>query len=352
MAKQTANPRPTKKHLARAQREAILRKRIIAVSVVLGVILIALIGYSVIDKAFIEPNTVIMTVNGEEFYVPEFQSRMEQYYSLVGVTDPVSVGASVLEEMMEEALIRAEAARREIVVSEEDIDAAIQQVFGFIPEEEAAAAVDDEGNTDPEPVATPYTYEMYEDDVDALLDQLRAAYGITEEEFREDFEISLYQEKIADELGEGIERMQEHIQLQHILVADEETAQEVKERLDAGEDWDALVEEYSLDTLTSDAGGDLGWLSLTDLVSLYGEIGIGVFGYPEGDIMPPVQAEDGWHIFRVMGREERELSDITFQNLVSSSLNSLLDTLKSEAEIEIVENWIEYIPAPPVQLSR
>ncbi|MBN2555379.1 MAG: SurA N-terminal domain-containing protein [Anaerolineales bacterium] len=349
MAKEKSVQRPTKKHLARAQREALLRKRLIVVSAVVGVILIVLTGYSLIEKAIIFPNTVIMTVDGEEFYAPEFQARMEQYYTLVGVSDPVSTGASVLEEMVEISLIRAEAARLGIVVTDEELDAEIAALFGYVIGEQPEATPVAEGGEDA-PTPTPYSREAYEAEKEAWIAQMGAVYGVTEEDLREDFEIGLLQERISEALSAEIERVQDHVQLQHILVADEETALAAKARLDAGEAWDDIVGEYSIDALTSDASGELGWLSLTDLVTRYGQIAIAVYGYPEGEVTAPVQATDGWHLFRSLGHEERELSDLAFQSLVSQNFQARLDTLKSEADIVIAEDWQEYIPTPPVQL--
>ncbi len=46
----------------------------------------------------------------------------------------------------------------------------------------------------------------------------------------------------------------------HILVKDEKTANEVKAKLDKGEDFAKLAKEYSTDTGTAEKGGELGWI--------------------------------------------------------------------------------------------
>jgi len=344
MAKRTASKQPTKKHLARAQREAKLRKRVLAAAAVIGAILIVLVAYSLVDQLVILPRSVVLTVNGDEYFVPEFQSRVEQYYTLLSASDPVSTGARVLEEMIQESVIRSEAEARGISVTDEDIEAAIvEQVLG-IP------ADGGEGTTDGEEPALDQA--AIDEALEAFLEQVRTLYGIDEDLYRAGFAIGLYQERISAELESEVDLIQEHVQLQHILVETEETALEAKERLDAGEAWEDIVLEYSIDDLTRDSAGDLGWLSLTDLLTRYGQIGIAVFASPEGDVSAPIQVTDGWHLFRATDREEREISDIALQTLIADRLDGLLEERQAEADIVVAENWQDFLPEPPVRIQQ
>ena len=51
-----------------------------------------------------------------------------------------------------------------------------------------------------------------------------------------------------------------------------ETANEVKERLEAGEDFAELVKEYSIDTSNAENGGELGYFSKGTMVEEFENI--------------------------------------------------------------------------------
>ncbi|GAH37431.1 unnamed protein product, partial [marine sediment metagenome] len=53
----------------------------------------------------------------------------------------------------------------------------------------------------------------------------------------------------------------EQVHIQAILLGSEKEAQDVRARLDAGEDFTALAEELSQHEATKESGGDFDWLS-------------------------------------------------------------------------------------------
>jgi parvulin-like peptidyl-prolyl isomerase len=83
----------------------------------------------------------------------------------------------------------------------------------------------------------------------------------------------------------------------HILVATAEEAEEVKARLEAGEDFAAVADEVSLDT--SSAGGDLGCANAGGYV---GEFAQAAVEAALGEITGPVQTEFGFHLLIVSSR--------------------------------------------------
>ena len=79
----------------------------------------------------------------------------------------------------------------------------------------------------------------------------------------------------------------------HILVASEEEAAAVEERLAAGEDFAAVAQEVSTDTGSGSQGGELGWFGPGMMVPEFEQA---VAGLEVGQVSEPVQSQFGWHI--------------------------------------------------------
>lgn len=91
----------------------------------------------------------------------------------------------------------------------------------------------------------------------------------------------------------------EQIQIRHILLSTEKEAREVADRLSAGVDFAQLATRFSLDPLTREQGGLLGWKSRDDLRE---ELRPLLFLMPEGRASKPLATEHGWHLFLVEDR--------------------------------------------------
>jgi peptidyl-prolyl cis-trans isomerase D len=91
----------------------------------------------------------------------------------------------------------------------------------------------------------------------------------------------------------------------HILLAQnkdrtlgqaEALAKEIATRLSKGEAFDSLARQYSSDTGSANAGGDLGWAGRGTFV---GPFETALFSLNVGEISPPVKTEFGYHIIQL-----------------------------------------------------
>ena len=87
----------------------------------------------------------------------------------------------------------------------------------------------------------------------------------------------------------------------HILVSDIITAELVMDKLDEGEDFADLAEEYSEDPGSKEAGGDLGWVSRGVFVPEFETTALS----PSVELNVPVMVESqfGYHIIEVLDRK-------------------------------------------------
>lgn len=87
----------------------------------------------------------------------------------------------------------------------------------------------------------------------------------------------------------------------HILVTGDDAAAEAKaeqafQRAMAGEDFAALARELSDDTVSKEAGGDLGEAERADFVGPFADT---VWSMEPGEIRGPVRTEFGWHVIKL-----------------------------------------------------
>lgn len=94
------------------------------------------------------------------------------------------------------------------------------------------------------------------------------------------------------------------IKARHILVKTEEEAKEILSRLKAGEKFEVLAKEKSLDPGSKVNGGDLGFFSKERMVPEFGEA---AFAATIGKVTDPVKSQFGWHIILVEEKRERPL---------------------------------------------
>ncbi len=171
-------------------------------------------------------------------------------------------------------------------------------------------------------------------------------YGLTEKNIREDIEINLYVNKLLrpeieiteEDMKNYFEenkdsfKQEEQVKARHILVEDEETANEIKEKLDKGEDFEKLAKEYSTDTDTKEKGGDLGFFSKGEMVKEFEEI---AFSLKVGEISEPVKTQYGYHIIKVEDRKEEKEANY------EESKEEIKEILFEERLPEAYQNWIQ-----------
>ncbi|RKQ31273.1 peptidylprolyl isomerase [Oceanobacillus halophilus] len=182
-------------------------------------------------------------------------------------------------------------------------------------------------------------YEISDEKVDEQIQSLKDAYGDSyemvvtqnfggEDMLRNQIHLSLLQEQAAsedieitdEEIQNRYDRMQTEIDAQHILVADEDTANEVKKKLDDGEDFAELAEEYSTDG-SAQEGGNLGYFSAGQMVPEFEDA---AYSMESGEISDPVQSEFGYHIIKVNDKREVEEEIGEFEDMKDDLRSQLI----------------------------
>jgi parvulin-like peptidyl-prolyl isomerase len=390
MARKVANPKVTKKHLARAERERIQRNWILGGTIATALVVVGLLLFGVVSIYL----TPVVRVNGEKISTQQFRGRIrlaqaelinqaifqqqtEQLPQMLA--DVEGFAQRVLNELINEALIRQEVEKRGGSVTEGDIDKAMAEAFGYFPNgtptsfptftpnptTTALASITPtvtEGPTPtptqtvtpgpsptvtptftPRPTSTEYAPEAYQENLAAALDNLKQQ-RVSEEIFRSQFAAQIHRMKLLELLEDDVPKEQEHTQARHILVDDLETAEDVLELLAGDMSWEELASEYSTDESNQDRGGDLGWFTTGQMIP---EFEVAVFAGQPGDIVGPFETSFGWHLVEILGREIRPMDDYTYGFAVQNEFNAWLIQIHIDSVIEISKDWLDRVPDPP-----
>ncbi|MBN2499991.1 MAG: peptidylprolyl isomerase [Anaerolineales bacterium] len=429
MAKETRKKQaPNRKKMARVERERLQNRLIVIIAIVMiSSVFLVVIG-GVLFENVIKPSQPVAIANGQEISTTDYQNRvryervnlinnyyqsyqmLEMFASSADLFTQVqsgllqidtqlensgALGQDVVDKMIDSILIREEAQRRGITVSDEEIETRVQELFGYFPNgtptptntavvpptatlsttqlalitltptwtpfptaTDAPTATPDPDleptpapTEGPEPTATytatPYTFEAYQEQVNDYLTFLDEDMQttLTLDDFRSIAEEDIYTQKLlADIKQNDVDKAEERVWARHILVETEAEAQDVLDRLASGEDWATIAAEVSLDTSNKDLGGDLGWFNRQIMVDAFSEAS---FAAEVGETVGPVQTDFGYHIIQVLGHEDQPLSESEISRLATVTLQTLLEELRNDGEVEVKDYLLDRTPSEP-----
>jgi len=426
MAKQGSTQKViTKKHMARLERERRQTRLIIGIAIAGVVTVVGLLVYGYLDLNVLQFREPVAEVNGVTVTTGEWQERVRyqrailiNYYNQysfiqqnygfdysqqlqqiqVMLQVPDTIGQQALDQLTDEILIRQEAEKRGITVSEDEVAKAFQESFGFFPggtpsptvtptefsyptltgqqltlypptstptevltstpaptgTPDASASSTPTATTapaTPTPVPelataspTPYTLEGFQTEYEKMLENYKT-YNISEETIRSVNEAQLLREKLTDDFAKDIPQKEEQVWARHILVETEPEAKAAYDLLQNGVDFAQLAQTTSKDTGTAANGGDLGWFGKGRMVTEFEEA---AYSQKIGEIGKPVKSSLGYHIIQVLGRQELPLDDTQYEQKKQTALSDWLTAAREEATVTTFDIWKERVPTEPV----
>lgn len=263
------------------------------------------------DNEAADDQTAVAVVNGTEITESEFVNTLKQRY-----------GDATLEEMIRRDILLK--AGEDIELTDEEIQEELDKFrtnLGVQDDEELLNVLRSQFNIEADSLDT-FTEEYIIPPL--ILQHLASADVEVTEEAKQ-----AYYEENSDQFSEQVEAS-------HILVEDEETAQEVLDKLEAGEDFAALAQEYSIDGSAAN-GGELGYFGKGRMVAPFEEV---AFSLEVGEISEPVESDYGFHIIKVTGQKAsyEDFADDIEQLLIqeqSKSSEEVMNELLEQSDIDI-----------------
>ena len=291
---------------------------------------------------------VAATVNGTEIPEDEVTGMVESIRSQMSMTDadtwgqwladnamtPESVREEMIDSFAQQELIKQGAKEKNISVESSEIDDIVNK-----------------------------TKANYEDDEKwkAALEQA----GFTEEKYRENVESQLLQKKLTESFASDEEPSQEDLlkyaqmyasaydgakRSSHILFdsGDEATAQSVLDQINSGQlDFAEAAKQYSKDTGSKDAGGDVGWDKTSSFVQEYTDA---LSGLEKDQVSGLVTSSYGIHIIKCTDvyNAPKEKADDGTETVKITSLDqipsewqeTIKQSLQSQGQTTNYQNWL------------
>lgn len=412
-------PAPTRKHLARAQRERMLQRWLWGGVIGVAALVLGVLGFGYADQNIIKPRQPLAVVGGVPITTGEFQKSVRyerlqliQQYRKIQQTlqffandpnasvyyqsslnqivnqlnSPEALGENVLDSLIDDELVRQEAARRGIAVSSDEVEARLQSFFGYYPEgtptlrpsptsaststpvlsqrpttegtaegppagtgavtatQPSTGAVTAPQPTAEAPTPTPYTTQAYGLNRQTYFKQLADEIGMTEADYLRRLEAEIYHDKVFEALTADLPREQDQVHARHILVQDRATAEALIVKLQQGQDFAALAQEFSTDQSNKDRGGDLGWFGPGYMVLDFEKI---VFNAPVGLVPQPVETQFGFHVVEVLAHEMHAMTEPQYAQQRLDYFNKWLAEQRSGDGVTKYDLWKERVPAEP-----
>jgi len=212
----------------------------VAIAMLIAVAL-GIIGYAFLSD-YVEkqrrPGSTAIQVEDTHFRLDYFTKRLKMYVGQFGgqgaqAAQPSLTVPAVANLLIQQGIVRRFAGERNVTASEEEVTSAIA--------DRISVKVDDPN-------------------FDLAVQQEVARSELSENEYREMIEASVLSDKLKKDFEKDVPKTAESVHYRQILVSEDAKAQEIRGKIDAGEDFAALAKANSLDTATKDSGGDVPWM--------------------------------------------------------------------------------------------
>jgi hypothetical protein len=292
----------TRKQLSRRRRE---EKQLRWIWVGVGIVAAAVV-LLLATGLILQGTQSVAVVNDHPIRVSDYQKRLRfwtsyydylapGYFDNLQAEQKTTFYRDIADQMVEETLIRQEATKNNLAVGDDELQVEIEETWFQhyrTPLTPTPSPTPDPQSTPatpgtPVPTSTPDTEEAFQTRYQEFVDQVLKPAGLNAAYFRRLVEASLLRDKLQTALVPDVPSEEEQVHFRylnardaedaalkmadlssgtteqvharHILVGTEEEAQDILERLQAGEDFAALAAEFSTDESNKDEGGGDRW---------------------------------------------------------------------------------------------
>jgi hypothetical protein len=306
------------------------------------IVLAGLLGALLTLKVVVEPRQPVAQVTLSDGRIQAITSaefweraRFERTRSR-SVEDDLSFGATVLDQMTREILVRDEAARRGLSVSGEEIDQHIVQVYTADP----AGAATVPAMPAPLPSLTPAPRPAkYQTDLKTW-----ARYGLTEAEFRDILRAEILEKKLREAFFQDLPAQQDQVRLRLIRYDLEPDSWLVPDPGWNADAFAALYDRVMAGQVAGANGAILEWSAPDDLERDFNPaLREAAFRLPVGGVFPePISAAGGWYLGQVLSHDLRALPEDWRRQRAESAFEQWLAA--QQTRVVRFPRWMTRVP--------
>ena len=345
-AKKRPPRRPVRRRSSRVEQQRRYRTIVIACAIGVAVVIVGLLVYGLVIDRFVKGRVAVARVNGVTITTDDLRGEIDFLQRLYGMTLSAEYLDYVLDDIMvREELVRQEAARRGLVVTDEGVQRKIEEEQGYYregtptpvptlpvtPTPVATAVVTATEALTPTPTLTPSPTPapVTADDAQQSYDQFLAMRGISDKEYREYIRTQLMYEALVEDFRKDVPTTLDQVQLQYLRVTDEEKASELAQRLKDGASFEALKDEVEFDEEAPGYGSDLQWFTEETLEQNLGVDIVGqAFGMDSGVFAQ--ESQGMYYVVEVVDHRMRDVEGTLADQLAGMAL---LDWIESQQEL-------------------
>ncbi|MFC2025142.1 peptidylprolyl isomerase [Chloroflexota bacterium] len=298
--KKGIDKRPSREKVVSAKTTAtdvkIGRGGIIIASVVIALILIIVL-FSSYQELWAPFRQTVIRVDDTTISMGYLLKRVR----MSGGSEPMAM----LQSLTHEQVIKLGAPQYGIEVTPEDVDQILMRMAGG-----------ESGN-----ITQPEFKEWYRQQLNET--------KLSDSEYREIVHIQLLTIRLHEYLAARVPTIAEQVHVHGILVETSKSAREVKERLEAGENFADVAKEVSLDEDLKEKGGDLGWLprGVSDQFEYI------AFNLAPGEVSEPLPSETEGYYYLLMVSEKADAREMDEDSLSVLQARALEHWLPQEMQL-------------------
>jgi foldase protein PrsA len=182
------------------------------------------------------PGSTAIQVEDTRYRLDYFANRLTMYVDQSGgqgVVQPSSALPAVADLLIQEEIVRRFAGEKDATVTDDEIREEIASRLGITADDES---------------------------FDVVFQQELLRSELSETDYRQMIEAAVVSDKLREKFLAEVPASADSVHYRQIVVSEQDTADDIKQQIEAGGDFAALAAENSLDPETKDNGGDVSWV--------------------------------------------------------------------------------------------
>lgn len=398
----------TRKQQSRVEREARQQRWLLIGVVAVLVVTVGLIIFGVVYERVLIPRQPVAKVDGMDITSDAFEKRvLYQDYNLqqrlaqlkaqraqfasdpslsfltsqydqqisqiqAQVSDPAVLGKQVLDGMIDEDVIRQEAARRNITVSQAEVTQYIEQnIFNYYrvpptptptstplptpsvsptpqPTPSVPITTTPESTSTPLPTATPVSEQAFNQEYNNLLSTIRTQSRLAESDFRTLVENELLRQKLQQAFIDAAPASADEIKLRYVRLESEPAATAASALMSAGIPFYQFYTQVQSGQIVSATNGETDWMPATDISQQFDKaVADQLIALPISQTTQVITNVFGSsYIFQVTGHEVRSLTDAQKQTEGQTQFTNWLTAQRNTPGLVdyLNDRYLEIIP--------